>query len=463
MKKKIIALVLGASATLTLASCGGKAKPNFICPEEFDTTQEITIDFWHTMSKTALQPTLDEVIAEFKELYPNITVKHDQIGGYDEVREQIITNMGTHDYPNVAYCYPDHVAIYNEAEITVSLDDVMTNSKYGLGGSELKFTGTKKDEYVKAFLEEGRSFGDGLMYTMPFLKSTEALFYNKDFFTANNLTVPTTWEEMWEVCAKIKEIDPSSTPLGYDSDSNLFITLAETYGYKYTSNNSFDFNNAGMRDLMKTFKENFDKGYFTTQAVYGTYTNELMTDVTKSSRAYMCVGSTAGANYQANADGAFETGIAAVPHAAGKAAKSISQGPSLVLFKNENPQAVLATWLFVQYLNTATVQAKFALASGYLPVTTPATEIPAYKEFLDQAAGNKAGIAALATKQAIAQTDNYFTSAVFLGSSYARDEVGSLLSKIMLDLDINSSNIEKKIAVNLKDEIEKLDYLHGKV
>ena len=32
---------------------------------------------------------------------------------------------------------------------------------------------------------------------------------------------------------------------------------------------------------MKTFKENFDKGYFTTESIYGTYTNELMTDISQ--------------------------------------------------------------------------------------------------------------------------------------------------------------------------------------
>ena len=108
----------------------------------------------------------EEVNAEFTALYPNVTINHQQVGGYDDVRDQVITNMGTGDYPNVAYCYPDHVAIYNEAEITVSLDDVMSNSKYGLGGSELRFDGPVKEDYIQAFFEEGQQFGDGLTYTI---------------------------------------------------------------------------------------------------------------------------------------------------------------------------------------------------------------------------------------------------------------------------------------------------------
>lgn len=455
--KKFFGLLSIAGCALALASCGGP-RANFEVPEEgFDANTPVTITFWHTMGQN-IRDVLDEVIVEFNELYPNVTVEHQQIGGYDDVRDQIITNMNTGNYPNLAYCYPDHVAIYNEAAITVSLDNLIEHKQYGLGGSELKFEGPVYEDYVKAFFDEGKEFGDELQYTMPFLKSTEALFYNKTFFDEHKLTVPTTWEEMWTTCAKIKEIDPKSTPLGYDSEGNLFITLAETYGYGYTSYQSFDFNNDGMKSLMKEFKGYYDKGYFTTQNLYGAYTNSLMTDVNAPSRAYMCIGSTAGATYQVNSDGAFETGVASVPRAANGAAKSISQGPSLVLLKNDNAQSVLATWIFTQFLNTPSVQARFALATGYLPVTTPATEIEAYTQFLNKAAGNKAGIAALSTKQAIAQKDNYFTSAVFVGSSTARDEVGSLIVKVMSD---TSGNIDSAINSYFEAAIKECRYQSG--
>ena len=457
--KKIFGLLSVAGCALALASCGGSgAKANFDIPEEgFNENEQITITFWHTMGQN-IRDVLDEVIVEFNEYYPNITIDHQQIGGYDDVRDQILTNMTTGNYPNMAYCYPDHVAMYNEAQITISLDNLLADERYGLNGSELKFEGAKEEDFIKAFFDEGRVFGDELAYTMPFLKSTEALFYNKTFFDEHNLTVPTTWEEMWEVCAQIKAIDPTSTPLGYDSESNLFITLAETYGYGYTSYQSFDFNNEGMKSLMKTFKENYDKGYFTTQTLYGAYTNSLLTDLSSPSRAYMCIGSTAGAKYQVNSAGAFETGVTSVPKAANGKAKSISQGPSLVLLKNDNAQSVLATWLFMQYLETPTVQARFALATGYLPVTTPATEVPQYKSFLDMAAGNTAGIAALSTKQALVQKDNYFTSATFVGSSTARDEVAALIVKIMSD---KSNNIDAAIDSYFESAIQECKYQSG--
>ena len=457
--KKIFGLLSVAGCALALASCGGNNKGNFVIPEEgFDPNTPVTIKFEHTMGQT-IRDVLDEVIEEFNVLYPNVTVEHEQIGGYDDVRDQILKNLGTGAYPNMAYCYPDHVALYNEAMITVALDDLLVHKEYGLGGSALKFEGPVQEDFIKAFFDEGRVFGDELCYTMPFLKSTEALFYNKTFFEQHNLTVPTTWDEVWATCAKIKEIDPNSTPLGYDSEANMFITLCETYGYPYTSNKSFDFNTPEMRNLMKQFKENYDKGYFTTQELYGSYTNTLMTDTSLKSRAYMCIGSTAGASYQVNSDGAFETGVTAVPKAPNGKAKAISQGPSLVLLNSDNSQETLATWIFMQFLLTPTVQQRFAEVTGYMPVTTTATETEAYQAFLAKAAGNKQGIQALSTKQALAQIDNYFTSATFVGSSTARDQVSVLVVKIMSDKGLlKSENPDAAIQKYFEDAIDECKY-----
>ncbi len=452
--KKLFTLAVTLLAVVALTSCGN-AKPNFICPDEL-TSDPIEVNFWHTMSATSLQPTLNAKIAEFKELYPNITVKHQQVGGYNEVRDSIITNMGTGTYPSMAYCYPDHVALYNEGTISISLDDLMQNEKYGFGGSQLKFEGVKSEnDFVQAFLEEGRVFGGNLTYTLPFLKSTEALFYNETFFKANNLTVPTTWEEMWAVCARIKEIDPSSTPLGVDSEANWFITLAEQYGYDYTnSKGQFKFNNKGNKELMGDLKANFDKGYFTTQAISGGYCNVIFTDTEVSSRMYMTIGSTGGSTYQAHAKKAFTTGVAMIPQASAKAApKAISQGPSICLFKNDNPQVVLASWLFLQYLLTDSAQAAFAIKTGYIPATTTATAITDYVEYLAAAAGNTEGISALAAKQSIAQANAYFTSAAFVGSSTARDEVGKVL--------IYSVNGTKSIDEAFRLAIEECEYQVG--
>ena len=206
----------------TLSGCKKSENlPDFVIPEGGYDNSKVTIRFYHTMGQP-LQNVLNVYIEAFEELYPNITINSLAIGGYDDVRDQIKTELSIGEQANLVYCYPDHVATYNKAKSVIKLDTLMDDTKYGLG-----LTAAQKADFIEAYYNEGKQFGDDKMYCLPFSKSTEVLYYNKTFFTEHELNVPTTWEEMESVCQAIKVIDPKSIPLGYDSDSNWFITMCE--------------------------------------------------------------------------------------------------------------------------------------------------------------------------------------------------------------------------------------------
>ena len=386
---------------------------------------EVTIKFYHTMGSN-LTTVLDQYIAEFNTIYPNIHIEYTSVGGYDDVRDQVSTEITVGSQPNIAYCYPDHVALYNLAMAVQPLDELIDHPEIGL-------TAEQKADFIEGYYNEGKEFGDGLMYTMPLSKSTEVLYYNKTFFDANGLTVPTTWDELEAVCAKIKEIDPMSIPLGYDSEANWFINMTEQYTSDYTSATEphFLFDNETNRAFVKKFREWYEKGYLTTQTLYGAYTSGLFTSTTEV-KSYMSIGSSAGATYQrpaANADGSypFEVGIATIPQVSNDNRKVISQGPSVCIFKKSNPQEVIASWLFVKYLTTTVeFQAEFSMASGYVPVLKSVSENPVYAEFIAKADGGNY-VSALSAKVCLEQADAYYTSPAFNGSSEARDQVGDLL------------------------------------
>ena len=224
MKKKILALLLLAVFALTLVACGPTPstdtntnsgntntaeKVRWEVPVEgFDTEAEITITFSHTMGQN-LRNVLDLYIEKFNEIYPNITIEHSQIGGYDEVRDQTNKQLTAGNQPNIAYCYPDHVALYNVTKKVIPLDNLIdcTIEIEGMDGEIIGLTAEQKADFIQTYYNEGTVFDTaGTMYTMPLSKSTEVIFYNKDFFEANGLKVPTTWDEMETVCAQIKDI-----------------------------------------------------------------------------------------------------------------------------------------------------------------------------------------------------------------------------------------------------------------
>jgi multiple sugar transport system substrate-binding protein len=424
----------------------------------------VTIKFYHTMGAN-LREVLENYIVEFNKIYPNITIEHEQVGNYDDVRDQISKEITVGNQPNIAYCYPDHVALYNLAKAVVTLDNLMASKaevKHADGTTEiLGFTDEQKADFIEGYYNEGKQFGDNLMYTLPLSKSTEVLYYNKTFFDENGIEVPTTWEEMEAVCAKIKEIDPNSIPLGYDSSANWFITMCEQYGSPYTSatGEHFLFNNETNQGFVKMFNEWYNKGYVTTEDIYGGYTSGLFvsTDTTKS---YMSIGSSAGATHQrptADAEGnyPFDVGIATIPQVNADKPKVISQGPSLCIFNKSNEQEVVASWLFVKFLTTnVDFQAEFSIASGYVPVIKSVSQNADYKAFIDKANGGDY-ISALSAKVCLEQADAYYTSPAFNGSSTARDQVGALLNKCIA---MFGDNVASDIDKAFKDAVDKCKY-----
>ena len=484
MKKRIISLLLVFAMLLsaaTLVSCNkggndgenegnngeqGSAKVPYEVPAEGYDGSAVTITFYHSMG-ARLQGILDTYIPEFNKLYPNITVEHSSYGDYNGIRDQIKTEISVGNQPNLAYCYPDHVALYNLAGAVTTLDGLIGSTievTRADGTTEvLGLTAEQQADFIEGYYNEGKEFGDGLMYTMPLSKSTEVLYYNATFFAEHGLTVPTTWDELEATCAKIKEIDPDCIPLGYDSEANWFITMCEQSGSDYTSatGDHYLFNNETNRAFVKRFNEWYQKGYLTTQTLYGAYTSGLFV-AQEGTRSYMSIGSSAGATHQRPdmVDGAypFEVGIATVPQLDASNAKVISQGPSLCIFNKSNPQEVIASWLFVKFLTTnVEFQAEFGMASGYVPVLKSVAENPVYAAYIESADGGNY-VSALAAKVCLEQQDAYYTSPAFNGSSVARDQVGIIMTKC---LPMTGDNIDAQIEQAFEDAIDECEYQVG--
>ena len=452
----------------TVTSCGGTQNAGDLSTFEFDTETPVTITFYHTMGES-LRAVLDKYIAKFNEIYPNITVEHKQVGGYDDVREQIKTEITVGDQPNIAYCYPDHVALYNLAQAVQTLDSLIAAENVITrkdGTTEvLGLTQAQIDNFIDGYYAEGKAYGDDKMYTLPMSKSTEVLYYNKTFFDEHKLTVPTTWDELEAVCQQILEIDPKCIPLGYDSESNWFITMCEQLNTPYTSatGEHFLFDNEANHAFVTEFRDWYKKGYVTTQEISGGYTSALFTKApAEEGNCYMCIGSSAGANHQIpkNDDGTFkfEVGIASIPQANASNPKVISQGPSLCIFKKANAQEVLASWLFVKYLTTTVdFQAEFGMTSGYVPVLENVTDNAIYAEELNNANGYES-LPLLATEVCLEQMDAYYTSPAFNGSSAARDEVGKLMQ---VCLTTTESDVAAAIKKAFADAVAECKYQAG--
>ena len=429
--------VLGMSC-LALGSC-----------EQQDSDHTIT--FYSTMGEK-LQAPLNAAIDAFEEKFPGWTVETVFPGGYDELKSSIVGDLQANSQPDLAYCYADHVAQYlvtgkvvNIAEFINNSNKLVVNVKDGDSFVEktydeiVGYTAEELADFVPGYYAEGYAtnyakyseygYKDTDILTLPFQKSTEILYYNKDALQELGVDVPTTWDELWDVCRKAKAKWPNSTPLGYDSESNWFITMCEQNGWGYTSAQEphYLFNNADTQAWLTQLNGYFKEGLFTTQEIYGAYSSNLFTKGAETG-SILSIGSSGGASYQ-DPGTKFKWGVAPIPGSVvnGQVVnKAISQGPSLVMFEtsaNNVEEKQLMTWEFAKILLDPTYQCKFAGTSGYMPSRISAYDVPYYQELLE----DTTNIVVATVLCAKTMTDIYYTSPAFVGSSTARTQVGSAL------------------------------------
>lgn len=453
--KKLFRLILPVLCVLglVLSGCHGTKKESaFVMPETFDESKPVEITFWAKNDTNKNQTEVyKKAIADFEKLYPNIKVNMKLYTDYGKIYSDVITNIATETTPNVAITYPDHIASYLEgSNVVVPLDELMANEQYGLGGSELKFDGPTEEEIVPAFLEEGVISGS--QYALPFMRSTEALYINKTLVEKLGYEIPdvVTWDWIWEVADKATAKNPDGTyivngqkvliPFIYKSTDNMLIQMLKQQdaGYSTEDGQVEIFNDTTTEDL-ELIADQARQGAFSTFKISGYPANFL-----NASQTLFAVDSTAGATWMganaplsdisADAFTDFETVVRPVPQVDVENVEMISQGPSITVFNKKDPQQVMASWLFAQYLLSNDVQTGYAQTEGYLPVTTKAMESPEYQEYLSLSGTDNNehySVKIDAAKLLMDNLDNTFTTPVFNGSISLRNAAGEMVEDVV--------------------------------
>lgn len=479
----IIPLLLG-----TLASCGETTTTATTDENEtgtsidtsidntgsyIDTPTEITI--WTTMGKDK-EPWMAQMIAEFKEIEPNVTINHEvQSGNYEALKTLITNGLAGNNFPNMTYCYPDHVASYFSSKKVVNLKPYVENKEYGLSEEDLS-------DIYEGYWAEGSNYNGPVkdaIYSLPFAKSSELMYYNADKLL--NLTLPgvnegralteayfnnLTWDEFFEVlCPALMDYN-STLPtdqklfdetnskfgiLGYDSADNLFITLLQQYDIPYTeagtniNTGEILWNNDEAKALTKKFAEYAEKKYIVVpEAVEEDYTSNLFV----AQNCLFTVSSTAGISHIAGQK--INIGCAIIPQADLSNKAVISQGPSFCVLDRGNENENLACWLFYRYITSSKNNITWSMGSGYFPIRESSFTSREFQQYyhLDDL-GYFTDKSALEYGQAITYGKSEeigsfaFTSPVFRNSSASRSAVDGLMVQILTNARNNgAANVE---------------------
>lgn len=447
----LAALAALMGCMLLLTGChGSRGLDAFVMPESFDMAAEHEITFWAKNDTNKTQTAIyEQAIADFEKLYPNIHVNLRLYTDYGKIYNDVITNIATHTTPNVCITYPDHIATYlTGVNQVVPLEELFGDERYGLGGSEVKYDSPGKDEIIPQYLEEC-AFG-GHFYAIPYMRSTESCYINKTYVEKLGFQMPDalTWDFVWEVSEAAMAMDGEGNflvngqkvliPFIYKSTDNMMIQQIRQKGIGYSTEEGeiLLFSDA-TKELLETIAEHTRTGAFSTFKVSSYPANFL-----NAGQCIFAIDSTAGATWMGceaplidiSPDKLveFETEVLPIPQFDPANPQMISQGPSVCVFNKEDPQEVLASWLFAQYLLTDEVQIAYAQTEGYVPVTTKARQSQAYQDYLSRSGEDNAlhyDVKIKATKLLLENVDHTFVTPVFNGSASLRDAAGQLIEE----------------------------------
>ena len=431
-------------------------------------TGKTTITFWHAMGQSN-QVIIQEMIDSFEKAYPMFEVEQYSQGGYTDLRDKILNSIPVGEAPTIAQAYPDHIANYLNAKAAQELDSYIDDTKalsdyanlhadFATYTEQVGFTAADKADFVDAFYAEGAVYDTaGTMYCVPFNKSTEVLFYNLDFFKAHaadltqyGVAADGTWSKpTWDqvegiakyylTSAEYNALDAElkATAAGFsaDSEANLFITLTQQWGGKYTGfdasgKGQYLFNNAQSKEAISWFAKNFSDGIFGTAQKFGT---DYSSDAFKAMQCIMTTGSSAGASYNTTEN--FTTGVAEYPQRAdGQNKNVIQQGTNVCLFERDNDLEELGGWLFMKWMTNFDNALLWCTNTAYFPIRESVYNSAEYQNKVKDGT-----VTSQAQLVGWSQQAYFYTSEAFMGSSKARDEAEGLVRAILTGTPIDQA------------------------
>lgn len=352
MKGKLFAgtlLVLCAC----FSACSKKAEKAAASNVSYDVKEPISIVWWHALEKQYDQ-TVADVVNGFNNSQNLVTVSAEYIGNYAAVNEALVAAhaAGT-GLPGVCVANTPYVA------------------EYGAGGLAEDLT-----PYIKATGFDIDDFGAGLVaassyenkqVSLPFLISTQVMYYNKSMADKLGVTVPEKFSDMESFLKKVSKVNGGVTDVwgtiipGWDQW--YFETFFLNNGVKIiTDKNKTDLDSPASVETIKAMNRWMENG--TAYFAVGKDASSVMRQKFFENKAFSVLHTSSLYNtYVKNCN--FEVGMAWFPAAE---TKKQEIGGCVLLIPAKNDQATKnASWQFLQYLCSKDVNMKWARETGYIP------------------------------------------------------------------------------------------------
>ena len=243
--KKLLALILAAALMLPVLSA--------MAATEFDVTEPITIEWWHA-HESQFDEQINYMVNKFNEENGmGITVVPVYKGAYADIDTEFRAADAAEKVPALVCCNTSYPAAYGAAGLCEVLDP-----------------------YIEAFDYDVEDFGEGLLAStsyddeqicLPYLISTQCMYYNKTAAEAEGIEMPKTFDDMEAFLEKATLFNEDGTTKRYGTvfggwDYWYHEMLFKNNGVQIvTDEGTTDVNSEKSIELNTKIKEWIDKGY----------------------------------------------------------------------------------------------------------------------------------------------------------------------------------------------------------
>ncbi len=208
--KKLLSLAMAfVIAAGILTGCASKApsapastptsKPASVPAAAEPAKLEGDITFWHSFTQGPRLESIQKSADSFMKENPGVKITIETFSWADFYTKWT-TGLASGNVPDMSTALPNHVVEMLDVDAIIPLDSFI--DKMG------------RDRFYEAPLKEMTK--DGKTYAVPIYSHAQVMWYRKDLLKANNLEVPTTWDELYAAAKKINSADVygCSVPFG---------------------------------------------------------------------------------------------------------------------------------------------------------------------------------------------------------------------------------------------------------
>lgn len=379
-KLLLVSVLLLIGMGMMFAAGAPEAKKADAAPAvSYEVTEPITIEWWHALEQQ-YWPLVDSIVGDFNKSQNLITVEAKYIGNYATVNETLVAAhaAGT-GLPALSVANTPYVAEYGKGGLCEDLNPY------------IKATGYDIDDFGEGLIKATNY--EGKQVTLPFLISTQVMYYNKTMADAEGIVIPSKITGMDAFMKKASKKDANGATTRYATvfpgwDQWYFETFFLNSGTKIVNSDrvTTDLDGAASVNLTQNIQNWVKNGY--TYWASGTSASSNMRQNFIDQKAFSVIHTSSLYNTYKNLVKDFEVGMAWLPAGDTKISEI---GGSVLLIPAKNDQKVKnAAWVFLQYLIGKDVNMKWADGTGYIPTRNSVLSSSEGVDFLNRKPAFKA-------------------------------------------------------------------------